>query len=103
MTDTAKIIDELLARSLLPETRNDIEEYRHDLLKGHLDRGDERYVRALHARLLGGGGEPPPLVEEPSIDELEDEIAELRQQLAERDRRITELEQEIAALRAPKS
>jgi len=100
MSDTAKLIDELLARQLLPETRNDLETFKQDLEAGQLDAADERYVRGLHARLLGDGNDDPIPVER-TREELEDEIDDLKADLADRDARIAELEREVAALRNP--
>jgi len=100
MSDTAKLIDELLARQLLPETRNDLETFKQDLEAGQLDAADERYVGGLHARLLGDGNDDPIPVER-TREELEDEIDDLKADLADRDARIAELEREVAALRNP--
>ncbi len=100
MSDTAKLIDELLARQLLPETRSDLETFQQDVKAGQLDATDERYVRGLHARLLGDGGDDPIPVER-TREELEDEIEDLKADLADRDARIAELEREVAALREP--
>ncbi len=100
MSDSAKLIDELLARQLLPETRGDLETFKQDLEAGQLDAADERYVRGLHARLLGDGSDDPiPL--ERTREELEGEIEDLKADLADRDARIAELEREVVALRKP--
>ena len=98
MSETLTLIDQLLARNLMPETRADLEDFRKDAAAGTLDREDERYVRALYERLTGEGAGAAALADEPDVDTLEDEIATLKQQLAERDARIAELEAKLAAV-----
>lgn len=52
--DDAKLIAELLARDDLSETtRQDLADFQTEAARGPLGKGDSRYVRALHRRLIG--------------------------------------------------
>ena len=108
MQDLIKLIDELLKRELRPNTREDLETWRKEIAAGTLADDDARYIRGLHARVVGGG---VPKAREPvkgeaaalkssEVDSLRSELSEARQSetalAAERDR----LQSEIAALRA---
>jgi hypothetical protein len=105
MQDLEKLIDELLKRELRPNTREDLATWRKEIAAGALSADDDRYIRALHARVVGGG---VPKAREtaqrdassPSeIESLKAALGEAKQReqalIAERDR----LQGEVAALR----
>ena len=113
--DINQLIDELLARELRPNTREDLGEFRQQNAAGTLAADDARYIRALHARVVGGG---VPKAAKPSAGEATDgaapsEVARLQAELAgvrqreqalaaERDqlqKTVAELRQEIDALK----
>ena len=113
--DLNKLIDELLTRELRPNTREDLGEFRQQIAAGTLSADDDKYIRALHARVVGGG---VPKAEKPQRDEatvgaapsevarLQAELAGVRQReqalAAERDqlqKTVAELREEIDALR----
>lgn len=113
--DLNRLIDELLKRELRPNTREDLGEFRQQLAAGTLAADDAKYIRALHARVVGGG---VPTAEKPPSDgaqgaaapsevaRLQAELAALRQReqalTAERDqlqKTVAELRQEIDALK----
>src|SRR5687768_18450758 len=66
--DLIKLIDELLTRELRPNTREDLGEFRQQIAAGTLAADDDKYIRALHARVVGGGvpkAAKPPAGEAP--------------------------------------
>jgi hypothetical protein len=105
MQDLDKLIDELLKRELRPNTRDDLAAWRKEIAAGTLSADDQRYIRALHARVVGGGvpkARETPERNAPSpfeIESLKAALAEAKQReqalVAERDR----LQGEVAALR----
>lgn len=118
MQDITKLIDELLKRELRSSTREDLETWRKEIAAGTLSDDDARYIRAFHARIVGGGvpkaREPrkdePPAAKSGEPDSLRTELAEARQREAalvtERDRlqdEVAALRQEIEALKAGKA
>lgn len=118
MQDLIKLIDELLKRELRPNTRDDLETWRKEIAAGTLADDDARYIRGLHARVVGGGvpkaREPRPGDAQGSApggtESLQADLAASRQReaalIAERDRlqgEVSALRAEIAALKAGKS
>ena len=107
MKDTAALIDDILAiDELLPSTQEDLEDFKRDLAENQLGKDDRDYIAALHERLVGGGGVPAPasnddeeeeVREEDQIEELEAEIEQLKQAIAERDEQIADLAQQLQA------
>ena len=97
MQDIDRLIDELLARELRPNTREDLGVFRQELAAGTLSAGDATYIRALHARVVGGG---VPISQEEQEDDGQaaaksTEVEMLQAELAESRRR----EQALAAER----
>jgi FtsZ-binding cell division protein ZapB len=115
MQDLNKLIDELLARELRPNTREDLGEFRQQIAAGTLSADDDRYIRGLHERVVGGGvpkakkraeteGAAAPVVG------LQAELSALKQReqalVAERDQlqsTVAALRQELEALKSGKS
>ncbi len=115
MQDIEKLIDELLKQDLRPNTREDLAVWRKENATGALAADDARYIRALHARVVGGepaAGETrddAPPSGKAKGDPLRAELAEARRReealIAERDRlrdEIAALRREIEALKANK-
>ena len=118
MQDIEKIIDELLKQELRPNTRDDLAVWRKENATGTLAADDARYIRALYARVIGGGAPAPGETHagEPSggkavsdSDALQAALAEARRReealIAERDRlqrEVAALRQELEALKAAK-
>ncbi len=105
MQDIEKLIDELLKQELRPNTREDLAVWRKENATGTLAADDARYIRALHARVVGGEpaaretrDDAPPSGKAKG-DTLQTELAAARRReealIAERDR----LQDEVAALR----
>jgi hypothetical protein len=117
--DLDRLIDELLTRELRPGVREDLGEFRRQLAAGTLASDDARYIRALHARVVGGDvpkarpkGDDVPAASAKSseVERLRAELAESRQSeqalAAERDRlqsEIAALRRELDALKSPKA
>ncbi len=113
MKDVTRLIDEIFGVvDLMPSTREDLEDFKRDIVEGELNRDDREYIIALHKRLVGGGGvAASDSDEDDDADEdeadmeadmeasLADEVEELRQALDERDQRIAELERELEEAR----
>ncbi len=116
--DLNRLIEELLARELRPNTREDIGTFRQELAAGTLSADDARYIRALHARVVEGGVPKARKIEEKNVqtsseytgsESLQAALAEARQReqalTAERDRlqnMVADLRREIDALKAEK-
>lgn len=114
--DLNQLIDELLARELRKNTREDLGTFRKELAAGTLSKDDARYIRGLHARVVGGGVPKAP-DEADDDDTAPDEVAPLKGELAEsrtreaalaaeRDRlrgEIADLRREIDTLKAGKT
>jgi ubiquinone biosynthesis protein UbiJ len=112
MQDIKKLIDDLLAHELRPNTREDLSTWRQELAAGTLSAGDERYIRALHERVVGGGApkakkrdddEEPVGTGPTELARLQAEVAKLT---AERDQlqgTVAALRQEIETLKAGKA
>jgi hypothetical protein len=116
MQDLNPLIDELLKRELRPSTREDLATWRKEIAAGTLSADDARYIRALHARVVGGGA--PKARETVSDDDdahtsasdvesLRSALAEAKRReaalIAERDRlqgEVTALRQELDGLKA---
>ncbi|WP_119419689.1 hypothetical protein [Desertibaculum subflavum] len=96
MDDLDQKIRELLDTEILADTRDDLLEFKKQLLAGRLPQEDAEYVRALHDRVMGGSRVVPiPPSETASADPkdlhlLKAENAELRRKgriaVAERDK-----------------
>jgi hypothetical protein len=108
--DLNKLIDELLARELRPNTREDLGTFRKELAAGKLSADDAKYIRALHKRVVEGGA--PKRKEEPDDTEpgegetLKAALADAQKReqalIAERDqlqKTVAELRQQIEALK----
>ena len=104
MKDVAALIDDILAiDELLPSTQEDLEDFKRDLAENQLSKDDREYIVALHERLVGGGAPAPvssdddddEAYEDDQIDDLEAEIEQLKQAIAERDERIVDLERQL--------
>ncbi len=105
MQNIEKLIDELLKQELRPNTRDDLAVWRKENATGALAADDARYIRALHARVVGGvpaageTREDAPPSGKAEGDTLRADLAEARRReealIAERDR----LQHEVAALR----
>lgn len=117
MQDLNKLIDELLARELRPNTREDLATWREEIAAGTLSDDDARYIRGLHERVVGGGvpkakkrDDVAPSVSNPSeAARLQADLAAAKQReqalIAERDQlqaTVAALRQEIEALKAGK-
>ena len=82
MQDLNRLIDELLKRELRPSTREDLATWSKDIAAGTLSSDDDRYIRALHARVVTGG--VPKARETPARDAPSpSEIDSLKAALAE--------------------
>ena len=109
MKDMTRLIDEIFGvDDLMPSTREDLEDFKRDIVEVELNRDDREYIIALHKRLVGGGGVAASDSDEDDDDDedeadieasLADEVEELRQALDERDQRIAELERELEEAR----
>jgi len=53
--DLNPLIDELLTHDIRPNIREDLGTFRQQHAAGTLAADDARYIRALHARVVGGG------------------------------------------------
>ena len=105
MKDVAALIDDILAiDELLPSTQEDLEDFKRDLAENQLSKDDREYIVALHERLVGGGApaavssdddDDDEAYEDDQIDDLEAEIEQLKQAIAERDERIVDLERQL--------
>jgi hypothetical protein len=118
MQDIDRLIDDILAREIRATTREEMATFRKELAAGTLADDDARYVRALHARIVGGGlPKAQDTIEESQagtkpadIDALRAALAQSQQREkaleAERDRLqrlVGDLRKEIDALKAEKS
>lgn len=112
MQDLKKLIDELLARELRPNTRDDLTTWRQELASGALSAGDERYIRALHERVVGGGvpkakervdEEDGPGAGIRDVARLQAEVAKLTAERDQLQSTVADLRQEIEALKAGKA
>jgi septal ring factor EnvC (AmiA/AmiB activator) len=108
--DLNKLIDELLERELRPNTREDLGTFRKELAAGTLSKDDARYIRGLHARVIGGGVPKAPDQADDDDHTAPDEVARLQAELAQSRQReqalaaeVAELRKEIDALKAGKA
>ena len=118
MQDIDRLIDDILAREIRATTREELGTFRKELAAGTLADDDARYVRALHARIVGGGlpkaqdtsedGQAGPTPAD--TDALRAALAQSQQREkaleADRDRLqrlVGDLRKEIDALKAEKS
>jgi hypothetical protein len=109
--DLNTLIDELLARELRPNTREDLGTFREELAAGKLSADDAKYIRALHKRVVEGGApkrkaEPADDTEPGEAETLKASLADAQKReqalIAERDqlqKTVAELRQEIEALK----
>jgi hypothetical protein len=117
MQDLNQLIDELLTRELRPNTREDLGTFRKEIAAGKLSADDARYIRALHARVVGGNAplagkkdeDGESRAEPNQVEQLQGALAEARQReealVAERDKlqsTIADLRRELDALKASK-
>jgi hypothetical protein len=102
MQDINKLIDELLAHELRPNTRDDLSTWRQELAAGTLSASDERYIRALHERVVRGGA-PKAKKRDDEDDEPVgagvSEVARLRAEVTKLTAERDQLQDTVAALR----
>lgn len=107
---SVELIDRLLrSDSLSRDTREELNEFRQQALKGALDAGDRRYIEALAARLLGTGAAAIDDGADPEEREAldtnlwdigeDEELRSWRERAETAERRVAELEAEVAQLR----
>jgi len=113
---TADLIDRLLASGkLMPDTREELVEFKQALTKGPLDSADKRYVESLGERLLGARrtarDDGDTLQEEADDDAIaladqglwdlgeDEELKGWRDRAEKAELRVAELEAEVAALK----
>ncbi len=72
MQDIGTLIDELLARDLLSNTRANLKAFREEHAAGTLAADDERYIRALYERVILG--EAPKPVRAAADDDEDDDV-----------------------------
>lgn len=116
--DLNGLIDELLTHEIRPNMREDLGTFRQQLAAGTLAADDARYVRALHARVVGGGvpkaqrkNDDAQAAAEPSeVERLQAALAESQRRehalVAERDRlqsEVADLRRQLEALNARNS
>jgi hypothetical protein len=118
MQDLERLIEELLARDLRPNSREQLAAFRQELAARTLSDDDARYIRAFHARVVGGGA---PMARDNNesaqagpksfdVDSLQAELARsrLREKALEADRDrlqrlANDLRKEIDALKATRN
>src|SRR6185503_8536512 len=94
MQDIDRLIDDILAREIRATTREEMATFRKELAAGTLADDDARYVRALHARIVGGVPKAQDTIEESQADTKPADIDALRAALAQSQQREKALEAE---------